>query len=147
MPLHGTYLQRDCFNFFNDLEGNLIFEYDKEDIQDILNAKKKIDDIDNIIKDARMEMMYEGENSKYYDDFARDNNEKELLEESGYVLFDLDEYPIKLPNGNHRYWIYEKELYDVSLILRKKRKIIENHINEINVKAGVALALLAIPTQ
>lgn len=147
MPMYGTYLQRDCYNFFNDLEDNLIFEYDKEDIQDILNAKKKIDDVYNIMKDAWMEMTYEGKQAKYYDDFARDNNEKELLEESGYVLFDLDEYPIKLPNGNLRYWIYEKELYDVRLILRKKKKIIENHINEINVKAGVALALLAIPAQ
>jgi len=88
--------------------------------------------------------MYEGKHSDYYDKFAEDNNEQELLRESGYVLFDLDEYAISLPNGNYRYWIYEKELEDVKDILIKKKKEIENQIKEFNVRAGVALALLAI---
>ena len=88
-------------------------------------------------------MIYEGENSEYYNKFAKDNNEEELLYESDYVLFDLDEYKIELPNGNYRYWIYEKELFDVKDILREKKQTIENYINEFNVRAGVTLALLA----
>lgn len=67
-------------------------------------------------------MMYEGEYSDYYDKFAKDNNEENLLYENDYVLFNLDEYTIELPNDNYRYWIYEKELSDVKDILREKNK-------------------------
>ena len=144
MPIHGSYLQRDCYQFFNNLDENLKFEYNKEDIIDIQKTKKELDETMNFIDEAWMEMMYEGKHSDYYDKFAEDNNEQELLRESGYVLFDLDEYAISLPNGNYRYWIYEKELEDVKDILIKKKKEIENQIKEFNVRAGVALALLAI---
>ena len=53
-------------------------------------------------------MMYEGEYAEYYDRFAKNNNEEELLKESDYVIFSLDEYRILLENGNYRTWVYEK---------------------------------------
>jgi len=144
MPLHGTYLQRDCYLFFNNLEENIKFEYNKDDITDIQKVKKELDKTMNFINEAWMDMMYEGKNSEYYDKFAKDNNEEDLLRESDYVLLDLDEYSIELPNGNYRYWIYEKELSDVIDILREKKLTIQNHISEFNVRAGVTLALLAM---
>jgi hypothetical protein len=143
MPLHGSYLQLDCYLFFNDLEENLKFEYDKDDIVDIQKIKKELNETMKFIDEAWIDMMYEGEYSDYYDKFAKDNNEEELLRESDYVLFDLDEYTIELPNGNYRYWIYEKELSDAKDILIKKKQTVENHINEFNIRAGVTLALLA----
>ena len=104
--------------------------------------KKNIEKTIILIDKARMEMMYEGKYSDYYNQFAIDNKEEELLNESDYVLFDLDEYAIKLPNGNCRYWIYEQELQNVKNILIEKKKNIENDINELNINAGVALALM-----
>ena len=89
-------------------------------------------------------MMYEGEYAEYYDRFAKNNNEEELLKESDYVIFSLDEYRILLENGNYRTWVYEKELYDIRNILEEKKKNIENDINEFNINAGVALALLTL---
>ena len=112
--------------------------------EDIQKVKKELDKTMNFINEAWMDMMYEGKNSEYYDKFAKDNNEEDLLRESDYVLLDLDEYSIELPNGNYRYWIYEKELSDVIDILREKKLTIQNHISEFNVRAGVTLALLAM---
>ena len=144
MPLYDEIeLQRECYLFFKDLEENLKFKYNKEDITDIQKVEKELDKTMKFIDEAWMEMMYEGKHSEYYDNFAKDNNEEDLLRESDYVLFDLDEYKIKLPNGNYRYWIYEKELYDIKNILKEKKQIIENHIKEFNIRAGVTLALLA----
>ena len=40
MPLYGTHLQHDCCCFFYDLEENLKFEYNKDDITDIQKVKK-----------------------------------------------------------------------------------------------------------
>lgn len=144
MPLRGSYLQRDCYLFFNNLEENLKFEYNKNDIIDIKKTKEKIDKSIKLIDEIWIDMMYEGEYAEFYDKFAKDNNEEELLNESDYVLFDLDEYAIKLPNGNCRYWIYEQELENVKNILIEKKKNIENDINELNINAGVALALLTL---
>lgn len=144
MPLYGTSTQLNCSRFFNDLEENLKFEYNKDDIADIQKVKKELDETIKFIDEAWLEMMYEGEYSDYYDKFAKDNNEENLLYESDYVLFNLDEYTIELPNDNYRYWIYEKELSDVKDILREKKQTIENYINEFNVRAGVTLALLAM---
>ena len=86
--------------------------------------------------------MYEGENSDYYNKFAKDNSEEELLQVSGYVLFDLDEYYIELSNGNYRNWVYEVELFDIRKKLKAKICEIEDIINTYNINAGVALALL-----
>lgn len=142
MPLYGSYLQRDCYLFFNNLKENLKFKYNKNDIIDIKKTKEKIDKTIKLIDEAWIDMMYEGKYAEYYDKFAKDNNEEELLKESDYVIFSLDEYEIELVNGNYRTWVYEKELYDIRDILKEKKKNIENDINEFNINAGVALALL-----
>lgn len=144
MPLYGTHIQRDCFRFFEDLEENLKFSYNKNDITDIKKTKKEIDETIKLFDEIWLDMMYEGEFAEYYDKFAKDNNEEELLKESDYVIFSLDEYGIELANGNYRTWVYEKELYDIRNILEEKKKNIENDINEFNINAGVALALLTL---
>lgn len=142
MPLYGSYLQRDCYLFFNNLKENLKFKYNKNDIIDIKKTKEKIDKTIKLFDEAWIDMMYEGKYAEYYDKFAKDNNEEELLKESDYVIFSLDEYEIELVNGNYRTWIYEKELYDIRNILKEKKKNIENDINKFNINAGVSLALL-----
>ena len=142
MPLYGSYLHRDCYLFFNNLEENLKFSYNKNDIIDIEKTKEKIDKTIKLFDEAWLDMMYEGEFAEYYDKFAKNNNEEELLKESDYVIFSLDEYEIELANGNYRTWVYEKELYDIRDILKEKKKNIENDINEFNINAGVTLALL-----
>ena len=95
MPLYGTRTQMKCSRFFNNLEENLKFEYNKNDIIDIQKIKKELDETIKFIDEVWLDMMYEGEHSKYYDKFAKDNNEEELMNESDYVLFDLDEYSIE----------------------------------------------------
>lgn len=130
MPLYGTQLQYEASLFFENLEDNLTFIYNKKDINDIKNAKKNIEKTINFIEELWHDMMYQGKFSEYYDKFAKENNEEELLYESDYITFDLDEYYIDIPNGNTRSWIYEKELSDVKSILNKKKKEIENDINK-----------------
>ena len=141
MPLYGSELQQNAYTFFEDLDNNLIFKYNINDIIDIEKTEKKLDEIIKFIDEIWIDMMYEGENAEYYDKFAKENNEEELLKESDYVIFDLDEYNIKLTNGNYRRWIYEKELADVKIKLKKIKKEIQNHINNYNIRAGVYIAL------
>ena len=45
MPLYGSYLQRDCYRFFNNLKENLKFKYNKNDMIDIEKTKKNIKDL------------------------------------------------------------------------------------------------------
>lgn len=142
MPMYGSYLQRDCYRFFENLEENLEFTYNKDDISDVRKTKEKIEKNIKLFNEAWMDMMYEGEYSEYYDKFAKDNNEEKLLQASDYVLFDLDEYYIELPNGNYRSWVYEVELFDIRKKLNAKKCEIEDIINTFDVNAGVALALL-----
>lgn len=142
MPLYGTYLQRDCYRFFENLEENLEFTYNKDDISDVQKTKEKIEKNIKLFDEVWLDMMYEGEHSDYYDKFAKDNNEEKLLQASDYVLFDLDEYYIELPNGNYRSWIYEVELFDIRKKLKAKQCEIEDIINTFNVNAGITLALL-----
>jgi tetrahydromethanopterin S-methyltransferase subunit G len=142
MPLYGSYLQRFAHNFFENLDENLIFNYNEEDIIDIKKTEKRLDEIIKLIDEIMMEMMYEGKYAEYYDKFAKENNEENLLKESGYIMFDLDEYYIELENGNYRPWLYEKEINDVRIKLKKTKKKIENHINSFNIRAGISLALI-----
>ena len=142
MPLYGTELQRFASIFFEDLDQNLIFKYDKEDIIDINKTEERLDEIIKFIDEIWMEMMYEGKYVEYYDKFAKENNEEELLKESDYVIFDLDEYHIDIANGNIRNWIYEKELADIKIKLNEKKRDIQNDINKLNIRVGVTIALL-----
>lgn len=147
MPLYGSELQRFACNFFEDLDKNLIFKYNEEDIIDIKKTEKRLDEIIKFIDEIMMKMMYEGEHAEYYDKFAKENNEEELLKESDYVIFDLDEYDIELANGNYRTWLYEKELVDIKIKLKKTKIDIQNDINKSNIRVGVSIALLREPIQ
>ena len=142
MPLYGTTEQRFASIFFENLEENLIFKYDENYIIDIIKTEKRLDEIIKFIDEIWLDMMYEGEYAEYYDKFAKENNEEELLKESDYVIFDLDEYHIDIANGNIRYWIYEKELADVKIKLKKAKKDILNDINNLNIRAGIVIAFL-----
>lgn len=142
MPMYGSYLQCYCFQFFENLEDNIEFTYNKDDFCDVQKTKEKIEKNIKLFEEVWIDMMYEGENSDYYNKFAKDNSEEELLQVSDYVLFDLDEYYIQLANGNYRNWLYECELSDVRKKLKLKKTEIEISINEYNIRAGVAIALL-----
>ena len=142
MPMYGSYLQRECHRFFENLEENLEFTYNKDDFCDVQKTKEKIEKNIKLFEEVWIDMMYEGENSDYYNKFAKDNSEEELLQVSGYVLFDLDEYYIESSNGNYRNWVYEVELFDIRKKLKAKICEIEDVINTYNTNAGVALALL-----
>lgn len=41
MSLYGTRIQYECFHFFENLEENLKFSYNKDDFTDIQKTKKK----------------------------------------------------------------------------------------------------------
>jgi hypothetical protein len=70
-----------------------------------------------------MEMEYQKYNQDYYASFANNYGEKHLLEESGYIIFDLDEYCVNTLNGDgKRNWIYECELGDFRKKLLKNKK-------------------------
>ena len=142
MPLYGTPEQRFASIFFENLEENLIFKYDENDIIDIIKTEKRLDEIIKLIDEIWLDMMYEGEYAEYYDKFAKENNEEELLKESDYVIFDLDEYYIDIANGNIRNWIYEKELADIKFKLNEKKRDIQNDIKKLNIRVGVTIALL-----
>tara|TARA_Y100000389_G_C17392976_1_gene480947 strand:- start:819 stop:1262 length:444 start_codon:yes stop_codon:yes gene_type:complete len=142
MPLYGTPEQRFASIFFENLEENLIFKYDENYIIDIIKTEKRLDEIIKFIDEIWLDMMYEGEYAEYYDKFAKENNEEELLKESDYVIFDLDEYHIDIANGNIRNWIYEKELADIKIKLNEKKRDIQNDINKLNIRVGVTIALL-----
>ena len=121
----GKHLQFFASTFFKNLEDNLNFKYNEDDIIDIKNTEKRLDKIIKLIDEIWLDMMYEGKNAKYYDKFAKENNEEELLKESDYIVFDLDEYYIDIVNGNVRNWIYEKELSDIKIKLNEKKKGIQ----------------------
>tara|TARA_B110000444_G_C18716756_1_gene536441 strand:+ start:475 stop:918 length:444 start_codon:yes stop_codon:yes gene_type:complete len=142
MPLYGTELQRFASIFFENLDDNLIFKYNEYDIIDIKKTEKRLDEKIKYLDEIWMEMMYEGEYAEYYDKFAKENKEEELLKESDYILFDLDEYYIDIANGNNRTWIYEKEVANVRIELKKTKEKIQNDINNSNIRVGIAIALL-----
>ena len=142
MPLYGTELQRFASIFFKNLDDNLIFKYNKFDIIDIKRTEKRLDEKIKYLDEIWMEMIYEGEYAEYYDKFAKENNEEELLKESDYILFDLDEYHIDIANGNYRTWIYEKEVADIKIKLKKTKIEIQNDINDLNIRAGIIIAFL-----
>lgn len=143
MPLYGDYLQRAASEFFNDYNENIKFSFDENDMNSIQKTKNELEETIKLFDKIWLEMMYiENEYQNYYYNFALENNELELLEESDYVIYDLDEYHIKLENNAFRCWIYEKELYDLRKILKTKKKYIDNIINDFNINSAIQLALL-----
>ena len=136
-------MQYQAACFFNDLNNNLTFNYNKNNIRDIYNTKDKVKNTINFIDNLWMEMTYEGKFKKYLDTKAIEYEETELMLKSDYILYDLDLYYIKTKNSKHeRNWIYDVELEEIKNILYDILKKLDDQILSYDIRAGVALALL-----
>jgi len=136
-------MQYQAACFFNDLNNNLTFNYNKNNIRDIYNTKDKVKNTINFIDNLWMEMTYEGKFKKYLDAKAVEYEETELMLKSDYILYDLDLYYIKTKNSKHeRNWIYDVELEEIKNILYDILKKLDDQILSYDIRAGVALALL-----
>lgn len=136
-------MQYQAACFFNDLNNNLTFNYNKNNIKDIYNTKDKVKNTINFIDNLWMEMTYEGKFKKYLDAKAVEYEETELMLKSDYILYDLDLYYIKTKNSKHeRNWIYDVELEEIKNILYDILKKLDDQILSYDIRAGVALALL-----
>jgi hypothetical protein len=144
MPMHGSYMQRQVADIFNNLDEKLELIYDENNIYEIQQAIAKIDTMQKIIREAWMDMEYCGEYAQFYDNFASEYGETLLLKESNYIIFDLDEYTVDTLSGDshERTWIYESELWLIKDKMQKKRNIMDYHITQFDVRAAIALALL-----
>lgn len=143
MPMYGSHLQYHTADFFNNLDENLELSYDKNNICDIQKAISKIESIQIFIEEILVEIEYCGEFASHYDNFASKYGETDILKESNYMTFDLDEYTVDTLSGNHtRTWIYNSELSLIKDKLCKKKLNIETHITTFDVRAAIALALL-----
>lgn len=136
-------MQYQAACFFNDLNNNLTFNYNKNNIKDIYNTKDKVKNTINFIDNLWMDMTYEGKFKKYLDTKAIEYEETELMLKSDYILYDLDLYYIKTKNIKHeRNWIYDVELEEIKNILYDILKKLDDQILFYDIRAGIALALL-----
>lgn len=141
--MHYFKMQYQAAFFFNDLDNNLTFHYDKNNIRDIYNTKDKVKNTISFIDNLWMEMTYEGKFKKYLDAKAVEFEETDLMQMSDYILYDLDLYYIKTKNGKHgRNWIYDVELDEVKNKLNDVLKKLDELILSYDIRAGIALALL-----
>ena len=142
MPLVEIALQREIAEFYKNRK-DIMKEVVCYSIRENEEEQQKIDKYINLIDEAWMEMEYQKYHKEYYMNFADNYGEKNLLEESDYVIFDLDEYSIDTLNGDGiRNWIYECELcYFKKKLLENKKKLKEALI-ESYISVGVSLALL-----
>lgn len=151
MPLMEFEVQRETAKFYKNRK-----EIMKDDILDSSSNSsmcmcicireneeelKKIDDYLDLLDKAWMEMEYV--NKEYLKNFADINNEKKLLEESGYVIFDLDAYYVDTIDGTStRNWIYECELVVFKKKLLENKRKIKDILTQSYISAGVSIALL-----
>ena len=151
MPLMEFEVQRETAKFYKNRK-----EIMKDDILDSSTSSsmcmcicireneeelKKIDDYLDLLDKAWMEMEYV--NKEYLKNFADINNETNLLEESGYVIYDLDAYYVDTIDGkSKRNWIYECELVVFNQKLLKKQKKIKDILSQSYICSGVSIALL-----
>jgi hypothetical protein len=102
---------------------------------------KMIDDYLDLLDKAWMEMEYC--NKEYLKNFAYINGEKNLLEESGSIIYDLDAYYVDTIDGaSKRNWIYECELVVFKKKLLENKRKIKDILTQSYISAGVSLALL-----
>ena len=136
-------MQYQAACFFNDLNNNLTFNYNKNNIKDIYNTKDKVKNTINFIDNLWMDMTYEGKFKKYLDTKAIEYEETDLMLKSDYILYDLDLYYIKTKNRKHeRNWIYDVELEEIKNTLNDILKKLNDQILSYDIRAGIALALL-----
>jgi hypothetical protein len=142
MPLVEIALQREIAEFYNNRK-DIMKEVVCYSIRENEEEQQKIDKYINLIDEAWMEMEYQKNHIDYYANFANNYGEKHLLEESGYIIFDLDEYRVDTLNGDgKRNWIYECELCDFKKNLLENKRKLKEALIETHISVGVSLALL-----
>jgi hypothetical protein len=136
-------IQREIAEFYNNRK-DILKEAICYSVLENERLQKMIDKNLNLIDEAWMEMEYQKYNQDYYASFANNYGEKHLLEESGYIILDLDEYRVDTLNGDGtRNWIYECELGNFrKKLLKNKNKLMEILV-ESQVSAALAIAMLA----
>jgi superoxide dismutase len=142
MPHVEINLQREIAEFYKNRK-DIMKEVVCYSIRENEEEQNKIDKNINLIDEAWMEMEYQRYHKEYYMNFADNYGEKNLLEESDYVIFDLDEYSVDTLNGDGtRNWIYECELCNFKKKLLKNKKSLKEALIESYISVGVSLALL-----
>ena len=135
-------IQREIAEFYKNRK-DIMKEVVCYSIRENEEEQQKIDKYINLIDEAWMEMEYQKNHIDYYANFANNYGEKHLLEESGYIIFDLDEYRVDTLNGDgKRNWIYECELCDFKKNLLENKRKLKEALIETHISVGVSLALL-----
>ena len=135
-------IQREIAEFYKNRK-DIMKEVVCYSIRENEEEQQKIDKYINLIDEAWMEMEYQKNHIDYYANFANNYGEKHLLEESGYIIFDLDEYRVDTLNGDgKRNWIYECELCDFRKNLLENKRKLKEALIETHISVGVSLALL-----
>lgn len=138
----GFDLQNDARKIFNEKDKyiNILIS---DSIYQLENDLFFLNKVYNILFDIYMDLMYCGEHTAYYDNFAETYSETELLIDSGYVLFDLDDFYVSTVDGKaKRNWLYDSEIISMKDSVLKQKNKIKDKINEINIKVGISIAIL-----
>jgi hypothetical protein len=136
-------IQREIAEFYKNRK-DIMKEVVCYSIRENEEEQQKIDKYINLIDEAWMEMEYQKNHIDYYANFANNYGEKHLLEESGYIIFELDEYRVDTLNGDgKRNWIYECELCDFKKNLLKNKKKLNDILVESQVSSALAITMLA----
>jgi hypothetical protein len=113
MPRHGTHLQKDARDFFENYE---------EDFKKIEETKFEIifdDENNRVIKDIGFVKKLE-EMKKTLEEIMGECEEWEDEEEK-YMIFDMDEYNVgDYILEQNRNWIYEYEVIDYYELIKNK---------------------------
>ena len=142
MPHVEINLQREIAEFYKNRK-DIMKEVVCYSIRENEEEQNKIDKNINLIDEAWMEMEYQRYHKEYYMNFADNYGEKNILEESDYVIFELDEYSVDTLNSDGtRNWIYECELCNFKKKLLENKKRLKEALIESYISVGVSLALL-----
>ena len=142
MPLHGTHLQYDIVDFYENVNDNVVLTI-HDNIRDNEEELSSINDKISLLLKASWDTYYDRENIGQIEQFAKFHDETKLLYDSDYIIFDLDEKYVKSSDGqDYRNWIYESEIHDIYKKLIKNKKKIISVLNDSYISSGVALALL-----
>ena len=143
MPLMEFEVQRETAKFYKncaEIMKDAILD-SRVSIRENEAELKMIDDYLDLLDKAWMEMEYC--NKEYLKNFAYINGEKNLLEESGGIIYDLDAYYVDTIDGtSKRNWIYECELVVFKKKLLENKRKIKDILTQSYISAGVSLALL-----
>ena len=137
-------VQRETAKFYKncaEIMKDAILDSSRVSIRENEAELKMIDDYLDLLDKAWMEMEYC--NKEYLKNFAYIKGEKNLLEESGGIIFDLDAYYVDTIDGtSKRNWIYECELVVFKKKLLENKRKIKDILTQSYISAGVSLALL-----